>query len=490
MNQADLDGTGTGAGRRDGASELPPGRSHWDRLPRELADMVLAADTSLLTQFSSGRMLAFEVRAMCRDARERLLAEALDCEWSGDVGTLPRVAESSECLLGVRTRRMLRRLAAAGVASGWMQARAAVRHGWTDMLDMRRPHQQQLAAEAAARESALSLVEELVCERETVRPTPDLAVAAATGGHIGVLELLHRLMSHDACWDAAVVDCAAEHGHLDVLAWLRGLGHSATGRRAMVKAARNGRLRVVEWLVDHCAADCPPDAVVGAAVNGHHDVVVFLHSRFPDLLGGMDGDVLLGVWDARVLDFLHTQSLVASPRLMLSALAAHGRCDGFRWVCRTFGLQTTQQMLDLACERDSADLVRWMLAQPGIEVSRSAMVAAVAGGCIGVLGAMLERDTHAADGIARAAVALKAADVIEWLDVRHDARFTQRTLEIAADLRDVECVARLLKSPSSATWDLNPARSLAATRDRKRIRKLLDDHARRRGAFQRRREEQ
>ncbi|KAE9022766.1 hypothetical protein PR001_g13069, partial [Phytophthora rubi] len=126
---------------------------------------------------------------------------------------------------------------------------------------------------------------------------------AATNGHLEVVKWLHDVLSVDSAamrnsagtflesigfgdWDGgnstgncttAAMDGAAMNGHLNVVKWLHKNRPEGCTTSAMDEAARNGHFSVVLWLHCNRKEGCTTAAIDGAANGGHHQVVEWLH---------------------------------------------------------------------------------------------------------------------------------------------------------------------------------------------------------------------
>ncbi|RHY34344.1 hypothetical protein DYB34_012776, partial [Aphanomyces astaci] len=108
-----------------------------------------------------------------------------------------------------------------------------------------------------------------------VTAVPDTAlVGAATNGHLAVVQYLApKSNGHQPL---SALDDASTNGHLEVVKYLHHEGFPCTVR-AMDGAAINGHLDVVKWLSEHRKEGCTTEAMDGACRNGHLEVVQWLY---------------------------------------------------------------------------------------------------------------------------------------------------------------------------------------------------------------------
>ncbi|TMW59635.1 hypothetical protein Poli38472_004704 [Pythium oligandrum] len=100
--------------------------------------------------------------------------------------------------------------------------------------------------------------------------------AAASNGHVDVLDWLHRRATSAIKLPLGMMDDSATSGHLEVVKWLHTNTKDKCTTRAMDWAARYGHLHVVQWLHENQTAGCTTQAMDWAASNGHLNVVQWL----------------------------------------------------------------------------------------------------------------------------------------------------------------------------------------------------------------------
>ncbi|KAG7383916.1 Ankyrin repeat and SAM domain-containing protein 3 [Phytophthora pseudosyringae] len=101
---------------------------------------------------------------------------------------------------------------------------------------------------------------------------------AATRGRLDIMQKLHSTRA-EGCSSRAFVGAAA-NGHLEVLWWLNEFNASLARPAEMVQsAARNGHARVVKFLWGRLTIDELEAALEAATLNGHAPVVEILRSR-------------------------------------------------------------------------------------------------------------------------------------------------------------------------------------------------------------------
>ncbi|KAL2913133.1 hypothetical protein HK105_207371 [Polyrhizophydium stewartii] len=396
------------------AAALPPGASHWDRMPAELRHMVLEA-AGTLTKFAAGVVLPAELQSLSMAQQDELWRDVFECDWQGDLKSLPSPFGLSACFTSVRSRAMLARIRAAGIADAQTLGRVAIRNGWTDELDHAKPER---LAEAAAREGAVWLLAELVDVRKTAQVDWMHASMAAMAGHADTVRFVCERMPAKHC-GAYLVDCAAANGHVGVAEWLHGRFGAKCSRGAADDAAGNGHVHALGWLEQHMGVQCTADAVAKAARGGRLHVLQHLASTRPHLLRDAGTiDAAAAGRDVRVLKWLHARGMLAASQDSVRALVKDGAAESVEWLCGAFCLPVAQDVLVEACSFNHGALVRWILAQRGIAVSHDSIAAAVRLKSLDALKALILHDSSMLAVIA-AHAAETGSSIVGWLGARY-----------------------------------------------------------------------
>jgi hypothetical protein len=97
--------------------------------------------------------------------------------------------------------------------------------------------------------------------------------------HEGDLDSIISLHNSGATFTEEIMDCAAEYGHLHIVAWLHMNRREGCTTDAMDYAAKYGHLSVVRYLHQQRWEGCTTSAMDLAATYGHLNVVKFLHDN-------------------------------------------------------------------------------------------------------------------------------------------------------------------------------------------------------------------
>ncbi|KAL2917200.1 hypothetical protein HK105_203264 [Polyrhizophydium stewartii] len=434
---------------------LPPGGSHWDRLPAELRDEVIGHTRPTLRWFTLRRFLKAEVESLDLATIERLWAEAFESDWQGDLQALPWVDKDSPSLLLVASRGMLERLQAfRAIMSATTVQRLAVRRGWTDMFDYSKP---ELLALAAAQEGATDVLVDLFDVRRLVEPSCDLTEKAAQQAQLGVIELLHARLPNEQ-WRPRVGFHAAESGSLDLVIWLSQHHPECLVSSAISSAAWYNHMHIVRWIADNMGA-CNSHVLGYAAENGNLEMFNFLLERFPDILDDLDPGHSLVSANTDIIQWLDQNALV-NPRKLVTHIIRRGEADALEWVLARFQVELREEDLEDAHKVKCNHLLKRMYARGVPFTNLSAQYAAQ---CCNVemISRAIARGGHMTAMLIDATAAHGDPSLVEWWRVRHGVAFGQPELEAAIIGRNHK-LAKYLLAMDSVDWDLDATRAAAS----------------------------
>lgn len=115
-------------------------------------------------------------------------------------------------------------------------------------------------------------------------PSCETIARAAQLGHMGIVQFLH---GKDPACSTFAIDSAALGGHFEIVKWLHkqvidtppqptsesDWHHRHDPNRSIDMAAENGSLELVQWLHEHRTKECTRYAMVHAASNGHMHIL-------------------------------------------------------------------------------------------------------------------------------------------------------------------------------------------------------------------------
>ncbi|KAG3062947.1 hypothetical protein PC128_g14169 [Phytophthora cactorum] len=288
-----------------------------------------------------------------------------------------------------------------------------------------------------------------------------LVVKAAGKGHLQVVRwLLHcRVRSSDEVRFA--IHSAAVHGHLEVAKFLRekekeslttqlssedplspsqfGTSSAAmlVSARTMVGAARNGHLDVIQWLYSEYGADSATDlfdlkkknknrttAMDAAAGNGHLDVLQYLHE--------LEISTLLSD-NSRKRKRSKRQTGLACTKRAMDDAAGNGFLNVVQWLHENRQEGCSTGAMDASATGGHLEMVKWLHNERSEGCTSAAMVGAARNGHLKVIQWLHSNvnagcTTEAMDG----AAASGHLDVVKWLHFNRSEGCMTKAMDSAA----------------------------------------------------------
>ncbi|KAL2914109.1 hypothetical protein HK105_206367 [Polyrhizophydium stewartii] len=392
----------------------PDATNEWDRMPAEIQNMILA-HAGDLTLWLNGRI--DDLSNISLEQVKALLCYVFETNWEGDLTKLPfkklKYSRRDETFWRIRSRGMHARVKLLGLKflqDGLDQA--AIRNGWTDLLDFDKPER---IGRNAARCGSISMLQHLVDERKAVTLHMDHAEAAAMYGHLEVLKWLHERMPNRN-WTPCVMHMAARNGHLDVVKFLHANRTEGCTKYAMDYAAENGHLDVVKWLHSNRTEGCSTDAMDDAARNGHLDVVKWLHANRTEGCSTYAMGYAAKNGHLDVVRWLHANRTEGCTTYAMNYAAENGHLDVVKWLHanRTEGCST--DAIKFAAENGHLAVVKWLLKNRTEGSIAHAADSAARNGQLAVIQYIhkLAPDAFTVD-IINAAAAYGHVSTLEWL---------------------------------------------------------------------------
>lgn len=238
------------------------------------------------------------------------------------------------------------------------------------------------------------------------RPNKDTMHAAATGGHLDVLEWLHSVVGlplrseaarnaaenghlevvqwirDNGCpgWEDGIMNAAASGGHLDVLTWLHDNCSEVCDASTMYRAARSGSLDVVEWVNDHYMwEDSSGFAMYTAARSGRLEIVKWLHANRTECSTAvMDGTARFG--HLEVLKWLQLNRTEGCTVQAMNWAAGNGHLEIVKWLHDMRSEGCSAKAMDEAASNGHLAVVKWLHYNRSEGCTRDAMTKAIKNG--------------------------------------------------------------------------------------------------------------
>nr|KAJ3421263.1 hypothetical protein HK105_004068 [Polyrhizophydium stewartii] len=323
-------GAGMQGSAAAGASsdDMPPGGSHWDRLPAELHREVFRRASPLFL-LQSGRVRW--ITALSDDDQRLAWAEAFRSDWDGDLEMLlPRHTLwkcRDEDWLNIRTLGMLMRVADIAkehdVDTGALN-QVAMCNGWVHAIDRSRS---DIAKDAMAAELGIDAIENLIA-----------------------LRILHK--------NRELVEAAAEYGRLDVVQWAdKHVPAKFWTTKVMDKAALSGNADLVQWLHANRTEGCTAKAMDNAASSGNADLVKWLHANRTEGCTADAMDNAAGAGSIETLEFLHSQRNEGGGRFLFKKAIWNDQTEAFKWLLANISNYPHDECLVEAAEKDNIEIL-------------------------------------------------------------------------------------------------------------------------------------
>ncbi|KAL2920250.1 hypothetical protein HK105_200319 [Polyrhizophydium stewartii] len=450
---------------------LPHGKSHMDRLPAELRDMIaLHAAPSLCKFLRHGRRSRAELDSIAGNECEALWAEVLDVEWLGDFKMLPNYPERSDCLLSIRSRSMLERLLKSGVEVPLeLKQRLLIRRGWLDMLDYEAA---DIVAHAAAREGSIQVLNDLMNVRRIV---PNMCPYHRSAAREGQLEAVKWLCSN-ATYHAleSLLDVAASSGNLDLVKWLHENTQFYGTGIGIDEAAWKGYIHIITWFADNRREQCTGRAFRWACNSGRVDVLEVLRVRYPTVFAGTISSTFEGAKHACTLDWIKQYRPHFVPHRAFNTYICTGNLEATAWMVENAGALLTRDMLHIALRDKHVALAGWMIAEKKLEVDGDWLEPFLISGNTAALGCIAQSDHRWTSDIIDMFIANHRWNLVKWLAALCPSSLGQAWLEEIIQEDRLLVFKIVIEHYLRAGWNLKRARQVSADAGVDRITALLD----------------
>ncbi|KAL2918981.1 hypothetical protein HK105_201251 [Polyrhizophydium stewartii] len=403
--------------------------------------------------------------------RERLWTEAIQSDWQGDLSTLPSIPSTSASLLLITNRRMFERVNASGLRiHPTIVQRLSLQRDWTNLLDFKRPDN---LAEAAAREGALSVLDDLINKRKVLSPSLKLVRCAAEAGQIEAVKWLRGRMG-PAVWPPFIADAAAAGGSLEILVWLYSDARATVTPSAFQQAANNGHAHIIVWLADTLTDSCTEDSFLAAFENGHIGVLDLLASRYPDVYDRTPDLVFRFSTHLQSLEWIKARRPHLISGVILPRLVRSGCLKAASWLVENTNAQLDRSLLQTALHENHGAIVEWLISAHGVEIEADMFVSYEHGCNTDALAVVVKRDRRWTGFMADGFAASGKISLVEWMYIRYPGSVTQTTLEAAIRAKQLSVVAFLLGRTKDIKWDLGRAKHFALQAEHYGVAELID----------------
>jgi len=260
--------------------------------------------------------------------------------------------------------------------------------------------------------------------------SPFAMVAAARNGHLAVLQYLHEL-------EISRNNSAKKRKSSEVTF----LATPKCSTRAMDDAAANGHLGILRWLHQNRTEGCTSSAWAMAAAGGHLCVLKWLHEHRLGSCTASAMDCAAASGKLDVVQWLHANTSAGCTTMAMDAAAEGGHLDVVQWLHahRTEGC--TVSATSGASARGALAVVKWLHCNRTEGCPLKALYGAVVGGHLHVVKWLV---SHGLQGKARSL--LSTAAMLDRLDIflfLHDAYSAKCTEDVAAAASDVDSLSVL-----------------------------------------------
>ncbi|KAL2914739.1 hypothetical protein HK105_205670 [Polyrhizophydium stewartii] len=466
---------------------MPPMRfnadaaSLWDRLPDDLQSKIidLAGD---LTKLANGLLHPFEIKMMHESRRVAIWLEAMECDWQGDLRSLPNLP------LGffehaIRTRSMLVRLLELEDAFISSLCTVAFRNHWEDALTPTQLFGHEYAAAVTGR---IDILRNLIEAGKVIRFDANSIAHALAGGNLETFNWI-------------VKNTRRKYPSFKIPAILLDPSiHELLSDPSSCFVVISARARALIC----SASDYTNDALL-YQYAADHVALEILFRRFGSTIDFAALNIELH--NVQILEWAHSRGLTRDKdKVAVSITQSAETAKVAQWACKHLGVVFEQEHLAFSCGNNNSAMTKWLLRQPGIIIDFHVIYKATGCFSLDCIDALIAHDPSVANKIVHAATTIcKAAiemikhrgigvtlqELFEWLHARHPSCFTPDALlpaiVFALENEMHEVVAFLLKNVTTVDWDLVEARQMveesnASRKFKKKLRLLIDRCAARR----------
>lgn len=177
----------------------------------------------------------------------------------------------------------------------------------------------------------------------------------------------HSYYQIEECTKDAM-DMAAINGHLEIVKWLHLNRREGCSNLAMDLSAAFGHLDVVKWLHENrkeglmtSGGMCTKDAMNLAAAEGHLEMIKWLHENRTEGCSTLAMDYAARNGHFEIIKWLHKNRKEGCSYLGLNFAAEYGRFEILQWLYANTKQKCTQVGFELAAKNNHYEVIKWLL---------------------------------------------------------------------------------------------------------------------------------
>ncbi|KAL3660598.1 hypothetical protein V7S43_014353 [Phytophthora oleae] len=185
--------------------------------------------------------------------------------------------------------------------------------------------------------------------------------AAATKGHVEILEWLHTVHRERVYWDMLELCGALDYGHDDAVQWLRlhSPPRQESLKHVMQSAAKAGNLVAVRWLYNEYHAPAE-GALTYAQKEEHWDTARWILVNCELAARRVEWDGAAAGGALSFLKYVYSQELGEPQISTLLAAASNGHLDIVKWLHDEVKIPLTAGAMRRAAENGHLDVMVWL----------------------------------------------------------------------------------------------------------------------------------
>ncbi|RLN96148.1 hypothetical protein BBJ28_00013346 [Nothophytophthora sp. Chile5] len=259
--------------------------------------------------------------------------------------------------------------------------------------------------------------------------------AAATNGHLYILEWLFERHRDRGYWGCIEMCGALENSHQEVVEWLR--AHVVPRPECLPMVLRSaGKSRnqaVLQWLCERSDVDVR-DAFIHAQIGCHWEATQWLLTHHELPVGMIDWNAAAADGALAYLQFVHSRF----PEEMswpssVEAAASNGHLEVLQWLYSELGAMLTGSAMKLAAGNGHLNVVQWLHANGCERCDASAMDTAAKNGHLEIVRWLHDnRDEGCSEKAMTLAAGAGHLEIVQWLDANRTEGCSVLAMNLAA----------------------------------------------------------